>query len=242
MHFPKSNDSMINPNIRNCQQSPLFVNMTDVIINLPKHQNETPNLPKNLQIITYLSTLQSARKINTTNANPWTTIQPAHSIFTMTKLQLCGSLYTLYRPKSLQQDNSQWDCACVAKVDVPQQQHLRRNWRRNQGPGIGRLQGIAAIWLSSVEGSFRTFAALISLLESFFNLGSMSQNQHLIPHRYCWLYPQQAAGGCHPEEGSCGHHALASGHQTCCRLFGYDIVYTSGLGCLISSPPLPFWQ
>jgi len=65
----KINISMINPNIVNSQYSPSCMNMNDVIMKSTKHQEETQNLTKKLQIITYLSTLQSARTIPTHNAN-----------------------------------------------------------------------------------------------------------------------------------------------------------------------------
>ena len=77
------------------------MNMNDVIIMQTKHQKETENLTKKLPIITHLSTLQSARKIPTHNANPWTTVQPVHAILTTTELQLGGCLYAFYWPKSL---------------------------------------------------------------------------------------------------------------------------------------------
>jgi len=70
MPFPKTNVSTIDPNIVNSQHNPSCMNMNDVIIKYAKHQKETQNLTKELQIITHLSTLQSARKIPTHNANP----------------------------------------------------------------------------------------------------------------------------------------------------------------------------
>jgi len=61
-----------------------------------KHQKETQNLTKKLQIISHPSTLQSARTIPTHNVNPWTTVQPVHSILTTTYLQLGSYLYISY--------------------------------------------------------------------------------------------------------------------------------------------------
>jgi hypothetical protein len=70
MPFPKINISTINPNIVNSPHSPSCMNMNDVMIKYTTYQKETQNLTKKLQIITYPSTLQSARTIPTHNANP----------------------------------------------------------------------------------------------------------------------------------------------------------------------------
>ena len=78
MPFPKTNFSMINPNIVNSQHSPLWMNMNDVIMKYTHQQKETQNLTKKLQIITHLSALQSARNIRTHNTNSSITDQPVH--------------------------------------------------------------------------------------------------------------------------------------------------------------------
>jgi hypothetical protein len=72
--LPNINVSMINPNIVNSQYSCSCMNMNNVMIKYTKHQKETQNVNKKLQIITHPSTLQSARQIPTHNANHCTTV------------------------------------------------------------------------------------------------------------------------------------------------------------------------
>jgi len=131
MPFPNINVSMINPNIVNSQHSPSCMNMNDVTMKYTNHQKETQNLTKKLRIITHPSTLQRARKIPTHNANPWTTVQPVHSILTTTNLQLGSCLYASYWPKSLQREDSQCDYARIAKPHPRQQQPFARNLQRD---------------------------------------------------------------------------------------------------------------
>jgi hypothetical protein len=94
-------------------------------------------ITKKLQIITHPSTLQSARKIPTHNANPLTTVQPVNSILTMTNLLQGGCFYISYWPKSLMREDSQCDRARVAKPHPQQQQLFPRNGQRDQQHGIG---------------------------------------------------------------------------------------------------------
>jgi len=110
-----------------------------------KHLNETQNLSKKLQIVTHPSTVQSARKIRTCNTNPWTTIQPVHSILTLTNLQLRGSLYSSYWPKGPQQEDSQCDGAHIAMPHPHQQQRFAPIRQRDQDHGFRWLQGIPAV-------------------------------------------------------------------------------------------------
>jgi len=207
MPFQKTNVSMINPNIMNSQPSPSCVNMNDVTINSTKHQKGTLNLTKQLQIITYPSTLQSARKIPTHNAYPSTTVQPAHSIFITSNLRLGGCVYAFYWPSSLKRENSRLDCPRVAKPHPHLTQCFTCDCQRDQEHSFRWLQGIAAVLGSSFHDSIRTFGSLFSSLGSFIDLGSESQHHHLIAPRYRRSYPSLAVRGCHPETGCCGHHA-----------------------------------
>ena len=145
MPFSKINVSTINPNMVNSQHSPSCMNRNDVIIKYTKHPKETQNLNKKLQIFTHLSTLQSARRIPTHNANSWTTVQPVHSILTRTNLQLDGYLYASNGAKSVQREDSQCDRARVAKPHPHQQHGPARNRQRDQQHSFCWLQGIAAV-------------------------------------------------------------------------------------------------
>ena len=145
MRFPKTSALMINPDIINTQYSPSCMNMNDVILQYTKHQKETQNLTKSLRVITHLSTLLSARKISTHNANPLTTVEPVPSIITTTNLQLGCCMYNSHWPKSLQWENSQCDHACVAKPHLHQQQDILRQQQGDQEHIFGRLHGIADV-------------------------------------------------------------------------------------------------
>jgi hypothetical protein len=67
MAVTKINFSMVNPNIVNSQHSCSWMNINDVIIKYTKHQIQSENLTKKLQITTYPSTLQTAGRIPTHN-------------------------------------------------------------------------------------------------------------------------------------------------------------------------------
>jgi hypothetical protein len=84
MPFPKIKVSMISPNIVNSQHSPSCMKMNHCNNKInktpkwdPKPHQKTPN---------YHASVHPAKcqKIPTHNANPWTTVQPVHSILTMT--------------------------------------------------------------------------------------------------------------------------------------------------------------
>jgi hypothetical protein len=77
------------------------MNMNHVVINWTTHQKDTQILIQKLPIITHSFTLQTARKVPTHSTNPLTTIQPVHSILTMTNFQLGGCLHTFNWPWSL---------------------------------------------------------------------------------------------------------------------------------------------
>jgi len=143
--LPESSFSTINPNIVNSQHSQSCMNMTNVITKWTKHWKESQNLSKKLQIITNLSTLHSARKIPTHNANPLTIVKPEHSIPTTTILQQGGCLNGCYWPESLQWEDSQCDRARVAKPHCHQQQRFAWNWQIDHEHSLGWLQGIAAV-------------------------------------------------------------------------------------------------
>jgi len=242
MPSPKRHFSTINPNIVNSQHSPSGMNMNNVITTYTNHQKEIQNLTKKLQIFTHVCTLQSGRKIPAHNANHWTTVQPVHSIFKTTGLQLGSCLYASYWPKSLQLEDSQCNGARVAKPNPHHQRCCASYWQRDQEHGFGWLQGIAAVWWSSVEASVQTIGSLFSLSGRFLGLGAATNHHREIPPRYCRSYPRLVVGGCHPEAGSCNHHASVSGNQLCRRHVGHDTRRKKALGRLISLPPSPIRQ
>jgi len=164
--FPKTNFSMINPNIMNSQLSTSCMNLNDVIIKYTKYQKETQNLTKKLQIITHRSTLQSARNVHTRNPNPETTDQRVHSILAMNNLQLGGCLYKSYWPKSLQLEDSQCNHAQIAMPHPQQQQCIVYNQQRDQVHSFGLVEGVAAVWSSCFEDSVRNFGSLVCCGES----------------------------------------------------------------------------
>jgi len=205
--LPKTSVSTINPNIINSQQSPSCMDMTDVIMKYTKHQKETQNLSKKLQTITFPSTLQSARNLPTHNANPWTAVHPVHSILTITNLQLGSCFSTSYRPKSWQWEDLQYDRACVAEWHPQQQQRSACIQQRDQQPGFWWLQAITAAWESCFDASFRTFGSLHLLLRRFLDLGAASQHHQPIPPQCHQSHVWLLLGGCHLDEGICGHHA-----------------------------------
>jgi len=90
--FPQTNIATISPIIMNSQHSPCCIKMNDVIIQTIKHLKETQYLTKTLHTITHPFILQSARKIPTQYANPWTTIQSVYFILTTTNTPLHGCL------------------------------------------------------------------------------------------------------------------------------------------------------
>jgi len=144
MAFPETIVSKIDIKIVNSQHSPSCMNMIDVIIELTKHQTETQNLSKILQIITHPSTLQSSRKIATNNTNPWTTVQLAHSILTMTNLQPGGCLNASNWPMSPQHEDSRWNRAQVAKPHCERPQPVTRNRQTVKEQCLGQHQAIPA--------------------------------------------------------------------------------------------------
>ena len=151
---------MIYPKIVESQQSPSWMNMTYVILKWNEHQKQIQNLTNKLQIFSDLSTLQTSRKVNSHNTNPWTTVQAVHFILTMTNLQLGGCRNASYWPKSLQREDSQCDCAHIANPHPHQQWCISHNQQRDQEDCFGWLQVIAAVWLSSYKASIQTFGGL----------------------------------------------------------------------------------
>jgi len=83
MAFTKTTISIINLNIVNSEHSPSSMIMTDVIKKnpLPKteqnHVQKTPNYHPSIHP-------PKCEKIPTSKENPWTTVQPVHSILTTT--------------------------------------------------------------------------------------------------------------------------------------------------------------
>jgi len=133
------------------QYNPSCMNMTDVIIVYLKRHKETQNLSKRPQIVIHPSTLQSAKKFPAHSANSWTAVQPVHSILTITNLQLGSCLYVFYWPKSPQREDSQGDCAHIAKSQPHQQHRFANDRERDEEHGFRWLSGNAGIWKSSFE-------------------------------------------------------------------------------------------
>jgi hypothetical protein len=75
---------------------------------------------------------------------------------------------------------------------------------------------------------------------SVLDMGAQFQHNHPIPPWYHQLYSWLDVGRYHPEEGSCVHHALTSGHQLCCWLLGHDKQHKSILGARFHGCRYPF--
>jgi hypothetical protein len=98
-----------------------------------------------------------------------------------------------------------WRCSSRQAIS-PEQHRIFRNWSSDQEYSFRWLEGVIAVWQSSIAVPIWMIGSKFSSSESWLNLGTISQHHHLIGPQYQWLYPWLEVGRCYPEEGSSGHH------------------------------------
>jgi len=215
--------------------------MNDVIINWTKHQTEPQNLSKKRHITTHLSPSK------------------VPEIYPLTT-QILEQLSSQCIP------SSQWlICSWVAAGAHPVGE--RAHSRRIHNVIVLALQSHILISNNALFKISQEIKSTVSdvlnvsllpdnpslklpieLLETCFLFWEVSWIWALSLSIIIWFLPISSinsrleVGGGHPEEGSCVHHAQASGCEMCCWLVGYYKWPKTVLGCSISSQPLPFWQ